>query len=135
VDHDVLADRLGEIESRLHGLREESRRLEDERTGLLAQLTQSLGGQDQRVLLGRAWRIKASSVRVIHLPTATVDPTAAKSLRSILVASGEWDQYSTVNYPRLKSDWLNAVINPKTRQLLSHLVTEEMSVRVRAERL
>ena len=130
-----LLDELGTLEHRIGELREELRARVERREELVASLASVIDGSKPVTLAGAAWRITARAFPLVRIPTRSSDPAGNQQIRDALVRAGKWEEFSTINYVRLRAQWRKGGVGSDIRRLLDGFIKVERSVRVKAERV
>ena len=126
-----IANRIYILDGQIAALRTELKDLKEERGALVDTLTGVLGTDAEVQFTTQEGRLTASPKPFVIFPTQASDPEKQRQLIASVRAAGQWDHFSMLCYPRLKSEWLSrSPLADDLRDRIAPFATESIKLKV-----
>ena len=120
-----IASEIAVLDEKIRMFRHEISQLQEMREALVGQLAAAVDVIRPVRIFTPLGEVSVKRKRVVSFPTQSTDPVGQKQLVSMIRERGACLRYSMINYPRLKSDWLNGQVEVSIRDPLRPLVIEQ----------
>ncbi|MBZ0172863.1 MAG: hypothetical protein K8E66_10815 [Phycisphaerales bacterium] len=119
-----IAGELAVLDEKIRVVKIELNMLKEQRSALVDRLAGIVEASRPVRLTTPLGPILMKQKHVVTFPTQSTDPAGHDRLVHTIRERGGWMKYSTVNYPRLKSDWLHGRVEDTIREPLRPLARE-----------
>lgn len=128
-----IAQQLAGLDERIGSLKHELASLQQQRAALVESLARLVDASGETRLTTPTGSVVMKWRRMVGFPTSS-DPERHARLTRALRDHGVWMTYSTLNYSRLKSDWLHGRVPRTVRASIEPFAAEREALIVTSRR-